>query len=174
MGKESPESWKRRNARKAEWKRKIDPSTVPLTITRSCKDCGELKECRWDYTFSQTGKPEYNTRCIECSRVYSAKNQRNRSKNRNEYRRKKIIERKRKAVEYLGGSCSRCGYNKSLVALTFHHRNPEEKENTIGALREQSWDKLKEELDKCDLLCFNCHMELHAEENELNSSFTRS
>jgi hypothetical protein len=165
VGKESPESWRLRNARKARWKREIDPSTVPTTIKRVCKDCGELKDCRWHYTFSQTRKPEYNTRCIDCSQVYSARIQQNRSKSRNEYRRKNIIERKRKAVEYLGGACIRCGYNKSLVALTFHHRDRKEKENTIGALRERSWKKLKEELDKCDLLCFNCHMELHADES---------
>ena len=59
------------------------------------------------------------------------------------------------------GKCIICGYNKSLHALTFHHRNPEEKEGTVGQMLDWSWDKLKAELDKCDLLCSNCHKELH-------------
>ena len=165
MEKESPESWKRRNERKAKWKREIDPSTVPPTIKRICKVCGELKECRWLYSFSQTGKPEYNTKCTDCFRVYSAQKQRNRNQSRHLHRKQKIVERKKKAIEYLGGACSICGYKKSLAALTFHHNNRDEKERGISSMLDWSWEKLKEELDKCDLLCFNCHMELHAEEN---------
>ena len=67
---------------------------------------------------------------------------------------------KRRAVEYLGGKCQLCGYCKSIAALTFHHRNRAEKNFKIGSGVTQSWDKIKKELDKCDLLCFNCHMEL--------------
>jgi len=58
--------------------------------------------------------------------------------------------RKAKAVEYKGGSCERCGYCKSNAALTFHHRNPEEKSFGIaenGKVR--AWALLQAELDKC-------------------------
>ena len=65
-----------------------------------------------------------------------------------------------KAVEYKGGKCQECGYCKSLAALTFHHRNPEEKDFSISG-RVVKWEKLKPELDKCDLLCSNCHLEEH-------------
>lgn len=68
---------------------------------------------------------------------------------------------KLKAVEYLGGSCKMCGYNKCVSALDFHHRNPNEKEFSIG--REiHSWELVVKELDKCDLLCANCHREIHS------------
>jgi len=65
------------------------------------------------------------------------------------------------SVKYLGGKCVKCGYNKCVQALDFHHRNPNEKEFGIGSYASRSWDKLKPELDKCDLLCSNCHRELH-------------
>jgi len=76
--------------------------------------------------------------------------------------------RKAKAVEYKGGSCERCGYCKSNAALTFHHRNPEEKSFGIaenGKVR--AWALLQAELDKCLLLCHNCHAEIHEEESTL-------
>ena len=66
-------------------------------------------------------------------------------------------------LEYSGGVCIKCGYNKCPASLTFHHRDPKEKEFWIGSLSERinSIDeldfKIKKEIDKCDLLCANCH-----------------
>ena len=70
-------------------------------------------------------------------------------------------ERKKKAVEYKGGKCASCGYNKCISALSFHHKNPELKSFTISGNYTRKWESLKEELDKCILLCLNCHAELH-------------
>jgi len=70
---------------------------------------------------------------------------------------------KEKSIEYKGGECQICGYNKCRQALHFHHINPEEKSFTIGNKGSSiAWDKLKKELDKCILLCSNCHHEIHA------------
>lgn len=66
-------------------------------------------------------------------------------------------------VEYKGGKCQFCGYNKSLKALAFHHRNPAEKKFEISASYCRSWEEIKRELDKCVLLCGNCHCEVHDE-----------
>lgn len=69
---------------------------------------------------------------------------------------------KHKAVAYLGGKCSICGYNKCIDALEFHHKNPAEK--TFGIASSgitYSWARVKVELDKCILVCANCHRELH-------------
>lgn len=65
---------------------------------------------------------------------------------------------KRMALEYKGGKCERCAYNKCSRALQFHHRDPGSK---IFHLAEgtPSWERVKQELDKCDLLCANCHIE---------------
>ena len=68
---------------------------------------------------------------------------------------------KQKCVSYKGGRCQKCGYNRCLNVLGFHHRNPNEKDFSIADKRTWSWAKLKKELDKCDLLCANCHGEVH-------------
>jgi len=80
---------------------------------------------------------------------------------------KKCMRRRKKgykieAVEYKGGKCIKCGYNKCLAALDFHHRDPLEKDpDWRNLLRKRSLESIKSELDKCDLLCKNCHTELH-------------
>lgn len=67
------------------------------------------------------------------------------------------------ALEYKGGSCQICGYNKCETALEFHHINMAEKEFSIGDAGEtRSWERTRIELDKCVLLCANCHREVHA------------
>lgn len=68
---------------------------------------------------------------------------------------------KMKAVAYKGGKCQNCGYSKSLAAFDFHHRNPKEKEFAISNVKWKNFDRIKPELDKCDLLCSNCHREVH-------------
>ena len=70
-------------------------------------------------------------------------------------------EKKRKAIRYKGGGCNVCGYDKSFSALEFHHIDPSSKEKEPHLLNSLSWDKQKEELDKCILLCANCHREVH-------------
>ena len=68
-------------------------------------------------------------------------------------------------VEYKGGKCEKCGYNKCEGVLQFHHRNPQEKDFTLSQVNlndtDFSIDKIKQEVDKCDLLCANCHFEEH-------------
>lgn len=69
---------------------------------------------------------------------------------------------KDKAIEYKGGKCSRCNYDKCKEALEFHHTEPSHKDFGIaqkGATR--SWERVKVELDKCILVCANCHREIH-------------
>lgn len=71
---------------------------------------------------------------------------------------------KERCVAYKGGSCVRCGYSKYLGALDFHHRDPAQKDFGFGKTRMRKWSKtIEAELDKCDLLCANCHREVHAE-----------
>lgn len=68
-----------------------------------------------------------------------------------------------KSVEYKGGRCEVCGYNRCIEALEFHHKNSSGKDFSISEKGyTRSWVKVKEELDKCVLLCANCHREFHA------------
>lgn len=70
--------------------------------------------------------------------------------------------RKAMAVNYKGGKCQICGYDSHYSALEFHHRTPAEKVFSLSCreLANRTWEACKLELDKCDLLCSNCHREL--------------
>lgn len=71
-------------------------------------------------------------------------------------------KRKKKAlVEYKGGKCQCCGYSKCIEALEFHHLDPNIKSFTISG-KSKSFNSLKNEVDKCILVCSNCHKEIHA------------
>lgn len=62
--------------------------------------------------------------------------------------------------EESGNKCSKCGYDKCLAALEFHHLDPSQKEGgVIGTTA--SLKKQREEVSKCVLLCANCHREAH-------------
>jgi len=68
---------------------------------------------------------------------------------------------KQKLVDYKGGKCIKCGYNKYNGNLAFHHLDPSKKDFTITG-KSIAFEKLKLEVDKCELLCHNCHGEVHA------------
>lgn len=71
-------------------------------------------------------------------------------------------------LEYVGSkNCSRCGYTGNIASLVFHHRNPEEKKfeipthcKRLHSIKDLQ-DDITEELNKCDLLCQNCHQIVH-------------
>ncbi|HEX8182199.1 MAG TPA: HNH endonuclease signature motif containing protein [Candidatus Saccharimonadales bacterium] len=86
---------------------------------------------------------------------------------RAEYLKKAVTKRRRavrkKLVEYKGGECMLCGYNKCIDALDLHHIDPNQKLFGVssGGLT-RAWNKVVEEADKCVLICANCHREVHA------------
>jgi hypothetical protein len=73
---------------------------------------------------------------------------------------------KQRVIRYLGGSCAHCNYSKCPAALHVHHLDPSKKEFSIGASRCRKWEAVQGELDKCVLLCANCHAEAHYKEPE--------
>lgn len=67
------------------------------------------------------------------------------------------------AIEYKGGKCQICDYNKYQGALELHHLDPAKKGFGIGQRgHSRSWERVKTELDKCVLVCANCHREVAA------------
>lgn len=79
-------------------------------------------------------------------------------------------QRKSQLMQLLGGSCDICGYSKNTAALCFHHLDPDTKKLSID-IRACSNNKMKiliEEAKKCQLLCSNCHMEIHYPNYETN------
>ncbi len=113
-------------------------------ILRICKNHGETT-----FRLTKDKINNYNKyNCVKCASARVSK------------RRRKL---KQLLVEEHGGRCKICGYNKCINALEFHHLDKESKKFGIaekGVTR--SYDKAKEETDKCVLLCSNCHREVES------------
>ena len=79
------------------------------------------------------------------------------------------ITRKLELIKNMGGGCSKCGYNKNIGALEFHHIDASQKELKLDkrTLSNVSFERIYEESKKCILLCANCHRELHYPESDL-------
>lgn len=105
-------------------------------------------------------------KCQICDREYLLKRKTGHNKSvcnscRTALRRYKI---KKELVEYKGCKCEKCGYNKNIKNLEFHHLNPDDKEfniSTEGGIR--SIEEFKKEVDKCILVCTICHRDIHDE-----------
>lgn len=101
------------------------------------------------------------TVCVVCKREYVYSRRKGHRKTKCTSCWSKIKRDKRKAlfVAYKGGKCEHCGYSKSVRALGFHHTDPKKKSFGISKCSTNSIKRVKRELDKCLLLCANCHME---------------
>ena len=86
---------------------------------------------------------------------------------RADYIKKAVAKRRtrvrQQAVDFKGGRCEICGYAKYIGALEFHHRDPHQKDFSVSADGStRSWARVQKEIEKCVLLCANCHREVHA------------
>lgn len=149
---------------------KIDGKNHNLSKRKFCLDCSPFKAHNTKnlvvYELIQTKKT-----CPKCKTekpiedFYRRRNDANCSVYCKVCTTDQTIERQRnlkqKSVEYLGGKCKNCGYDKYLGALDFHHIDPAQKSFSLGHNKLYSFDKIKSELDKCILLCANCHREFH-------------
>jgi hypothetical protein len=74
--------------------------------------------------------------------------------------------RKLRLLELKGGmKCTKCGYDKPIPDVyEFHHRDPTEKDPNWGKMiaNNHRIESMIQEIEKCDLLCANCHREIHA------------
>ena len=112
---------------------------------RCCPKCKKVKPITEFY--KRRGKEGASVYCKACTNEQAVIRQR---------------RLKQECIDYKGGSCQQCGYDKYNGALEFHHINPNEKDFNVGSLKSYSFtEKLKQELDKCILLCSNCHREVH-------------
>ena len=68
---------------------------------------------------------------------------------------------KRKCLDYKGGKCCICSYDKCASALSFHHLDPTQKDFNLSDNYHKAWKVLELELDKCILVCQNHHAEIH-------------
>ena len=70
-------------------------------------------------------------------------------------------EKKRKAIDMLGGMCARCQGKFPLCCYDFHHKEGEDKNDLVGYLLNKPWSLVEAEIQKCEVLCANCHRIIH-------------
>ena len=115
-------------------------------ITKECKKHGLT-----EYIFVNI---EQKYRCVKC---------------RSEAVQKRRDKTKQILIEYKGGKCEICGYNRCISALEFHHLDPNEKDFGIASKGyTRDIETNKKEVDKCILVCANCHREIHNKIIQLN------
>lgn len=120
------------------------------TPTKICKLCNTEKSREEFYQLKGKAYKEHwdcrSTICKVCQLIKSADAKR---------------ATKKAAIQYLGGKCVDCGLvSEHQCVYDFHHLNPVEKDLSF-ANTSLSFEKLKPELDKCVLLCANCHRLRH-------------
>ena len=120
------------------------------SFEKLCPKCGIIKSLSF-FSIRKDKRPA--AYCKECTTIVSREHR---------------LNMKKKMIEYLGGKCNKCNYSKCNDALEFHHKNPSNKGFNISNYGNKSFKNLKDELDKCILLCANCHRELHNKNNSSN------
>lgn len=123
--------------------RKIIINNETNSKIKICKQCNQSKSVECFYK----RRNNYNSICCDCENANTLTRQHT---------------QKQKCIDYKGGKCVICGYNKLIAVLQFHHIRPENKLFTIGNYHLHKFDeKIINELNKCILLCANCHLEVH-------------
>jgi hypothetical protein len=127
---------------------------------KTCTKCLVEKEDE-RFPFKNKDKNKRANICKECQRIYKINHY---------YRNKKAhYDRNKKTVLKLNmyvcdvktrGSCVVCG-EKEIFCLDFHHLFDKDME-IARLVNRGSLIRLKKEIEKCVLLCANCHRKLHA------------
>ena len=121
-----------------------EPSIV--NMIKKCKICSKEKDISDFYSngYHKSGKQKTKPSCKQCEQNYD------------KVRYQEIIK------NHFGGlKCKFCGYSKLFSVLDLHHLDPSEKEYEVSKLRTYNEKTIIKELEKCILLCANCHREEH-------------
>lgn len=86
-----------------------------------------------------------------------------RRRRENDRLRRDLTRRKLNAIKQ-GRGCKRCGETDPAV-LQFHHRDPATKRYDVSKMLGMAWERVLEEIDKCDVLCACCHQRHHGDEH---------
>ena len=107
-------------------------------------------------------KPAHNgSYCSDCTLAYGRLCREANQEKRSLYYRQRRISLWSRVVGLFGGQCQKCSYREYLSALCFHHVDKSSKLKSPALALEQG-DLA--ELDKCVLLCMNCHQSYHAKD----------
>lgn len=119
-----------------------------------CVRCGEIKELP-AFPGDRSARTSVKRACRDCV---------------NGATKRYADDNKRHWIDQMGGACQNCGENRFISALDFHHVDGDEKDAnpSLFIARRSRWEEAAKELDKCCLLCSNCHRALHGGELSLN------
>lgn len=106
-------------------------------------------------------KKKHPNRVIEQRKKYVEKHKNIIRKKASEWQKEKGRINKLKAIKYLGGKCIDCDNVFPPYIYDFHHLDSSEKEASIARIMGRTWKNIIPELDKCILLCSNCHRTRH-------------
>lgn len=125
-----------------------------------CKKCNKEKSITEFYADkkSSTGKRSW---CKKCDNKRKLEWNKRNSEYRKKYNRERYKKFKKQVVDYLGGECAVCGIIDDVCIYDVHHLDPSKKEFNIGDPSYSVFDKIKSELNKCILVCANCHRRIH-------------
>lgn len=129
---------------------------------RTCKTCGETYALTEVYfRIGDRYKDGYRPHCRKCENTYSIIKRD--KETHNAWIRERRRDNKLKAIEYKGGKCSVCGNTFHPAVYDFHHLDPSIKDANPTVLLKGTFEDALSELDKCILVCSNCHRLIHHE-----------
>jgi hypothetical protein len=118
-----------------------------LYVEKFCPKCKIIKPI--DDFYRRISRRDRNGYCKKCT---------------NEYVTERTTKIKIKMIEYKGGKCEKCGLkleDSHYCVFDFHHTDPKNKDPKFKRIKSQKWNVIKNEIDKCELLCSNCHRLKH-------------
>ena len=136
--------------------------TLTALISKNLSQYDIAKELGISQTTVRYYLKKYELKTINSKTQSKEKVELARKERQRNYTKTRRYDFKTKALEYKGGKCQKCGYDKCREALEFHHIDPKEKDFMISHSNRRSWEMVEKELDKCVLLCTNCHNEEHS------------
>ena len=142
---------------------KIDGKIHNIKKRKYCFNCSPFGQHN-TRNLNKNPKPSICGVCIVCKReyMYARKSGHTKDKCNSCLTKERRLKTKLKCIEYKGGECISCGYSKCPWCLCFHHTDPGQKDFDISRGTSYcDWETIRRELDKCLLLCTNCHGELH-------------
>lgn len=132
---------------------------------KQCVRCGKNKTLD-QFLQRNRSKGKRHSYCKECNKQALKKHYQN---NKEYYKRRNLKRKKANRVKVLTyletHPCVMCGESDPIV-LDFDHIKPETKEWTMARLIAEghAWERLEKEIDKCQVLCANCHRRKTAKE----------
>lgn len=131
---------------------------------KTCSKCKKEKSII-DFYRASKAKDGLQDYCKSCSKTIYKQFLKNNPDKQKYYDYKKYASYRKVLDDYkINKGCAKCNYNAHPAALDFHHLDPSKKEFNIGHKVQRGFKNLKQEIDKCVLLCKNCHTVFHIKE----------